>query len=340
MVSLKTIAEKCGVSIATVSKALNDQKDISDETKRRIKQAAEDLGYFPNAAARALKTNQSYNIGVLFKDDAGRGLTHEYFSGVLNSFKVQAEKSGYDITFINTSLESRKMSYYEHCMYRNFAGVAIVCADFDDPQVIEVMNSEIPTVTIDFVHHNCMAVSSNNIQGMDELVRFIYRKGHRRIAYIYGKGSSSAAKERLTSFYRTIEMLGIDVPEEYIRSAKYLETADTEKHTRELMKLPVPPTCILYPDDTSLIGGVNVLREMGLSIPNDISIAGYDGSRISQLMQPKLTTIRQDTSSIGREAADRLVSLIERPRTTLKERVVINGILIEGESVADINDVN
>ena len=101
MVSLKTIAEKCGVSTATVSKALNDQKDVSEETKHRIKKTAEALGYFPNAAARALKTNRSYNIGVLFEEEAGSGLTHEYFSGVLNGLKVQAEKQGYDITFIN-----------------------------------------------------------------------------------------------------------------------------------------------------------------------------------------------------------------------------------------------
>ena len=83
MVSLKTIAEKCGVSTATVSKALNDQKDISEETKSRIRTVAEQLGYFPNAAARSLKTNHSYNLGVLFEEEAGRGLQHEYFSGVL-----------------------------------------------------------------------------------------------------------------------------------------------------------------------------------------------------------------------------------------------------------------
>ena len=112
MVSLKTIAEKCGVSTATVSKALNDQRDISEETKSRVRKTAEALGYFPNAAARALKTNRSYNIGVLFEEEAGSGLTHEYFSGVLNGLKVQSEKQGYDITFINTCFENRKMSYY------------------------------------------------------------------------------------------------------------------------------------------------------------------------------------------------------------------------------------
>ena len=97
MVSLKDIAKECGVSTATVSKALNGQHDIGEETKARVRETAERMGYFPNAAARALKTNRSYNVGVLFQEEAGSGLTHEYFSGVLNGIKVQVEKMGYDV---------------------------------------------------------------------------------------------------------------------------------------------------------------------------------------------------------------------------------------------------
>lgn len=336
MVSLKTIAAKCGVSTATVSKALNDQKDISEETKRRIRKMADELGYFPNAAARALKTNRSYNIGVLFEEEAGSGLTHEYFSGVLNSLKVQAEKQGYDITFINTCFENRRMSYYEHCRYRNFEGVAIVCADFNDPDVMELMNSDLPVVTIDYVHHNCTAVSSNNIQGMEELVKYIYQQGHRRIAYIHGQEGSYVTKGRLASFYRTADELGLKIPDAYIRTANYLETKEAARQTRELLNLPEPPSCIIYPDDTALIGGRNVIIEMGLRIPKDISVAGYDGTRISQLLHPKLTTIRQNTELIGSEAARRLIGMIEKPRTTLVERVVIEGSLVTGQSVGKI----
>lgn len=336
MVSLKTIAEKCGVSTATVSKALNDQKDIGEETKERIRKMAEQLGYFPNAAARALKTNRSYNIGVLFEEEAGRGLTHEYFSGVLNGLKVQAEKMGYDITFINNCLENRKMSYYEHCKYRNFDGVVIVCAEFQAPEVTELMSGKLPVVTIDYVHHNCTAVSSNNIQGMEKLVKYIYGQGHRNIAYIHGQDNSYVTKDRLTSFYRTMEELGLEVPEEYIRCADYLETEEAAKQTRELLDLKNPPTCILYPDDMALIGGRNVLIERGLRIPDDISIAGYDGIRMSQLLYPTITTIRQDTEQIGSEAARRLIHLIEQPKTTLIERVVIEGTLLIGQSVGEL----
>lgn len=333
MVSLKTIAKQCGVSTATVSKALNDHKDISEETKIRVRETAEQLGYFPNAAARALKTNRSYNIGVLFEEEAGSGLTHEYFSGVLNGFKTQAEKMGYDITFINSCFEKRKMSYYEHCRYRNFQGIAIVCADFENPDVIELMNSDMPVVTIDYVHHNCSAVCSNNIRGMEELVKYIYSMGHRKIAYIHGQDASNVTRERLASFYRTVEELGLDIPDEYIKTADYLTTKRAAEQTKVLLDLQNPPTCIIFPDDTSLIGGRNVIVDRGMRIPDDISVAGYDGTRISQLLNPKLTTIQQSTELIGTEAAERLIRTIENPKTALIERVVIEGKLIEGQSV-------
>ena len=255
---------------------------------------------------------------------------------MLNGLKIQAEKLGYDITFINTCFENRKMSYYEHCRYRNFEGVVIVCANFDDPDVTELMNSEIPVVTIDYVHHNCTAVTSNNIQGMEDLVKYIYSQGHRKIAYIHGQEGSSVTRDRLASFYRTIDELGLEIPDTYVRSADYLETKGSAKQTKELLNLEDPPTCIIYPDDTSLIGGRNVIIEMGLRIPRDISVAGYDGTMISQLLYPKLTTIRQNTEIIGSEAATRLIGTIEKPRTTLVERVVIEGSLVPGQSVGAI----
>ena len=303
MVSLKDVAKRCGVSTATVSKALNGHSDIGEKTRIRIKEAAQEMGYFPNAAARALKTNRSYNLGVLFKEEAGRGLTHEYFSGILNGFKEKAEELGYDITFINNEHVNHKMSYLEHCKYRNFDGVGIVCARFEEPEVQELLQSNIPIVTVDYVYYNCTVVSSNNVKGMNELVRYIYSKGHRKIAYIYGEKHSAVTRDRLT---------------------------------RELLNLPDPPTCILYPDDTALIGGINVIDEMGLKVPDDISIAGFDGTKVSQLMSPKITTIRQNTRKIGEEAVKRLVQRIEQPKTTLVERVIINGELLVGESVGGI----
>lgn len=336
MVSLKDIAAICEVSTATVSKALRNQNDISEETRERVKQVADQLGYFPNAAARALKTNESKNLGVLYEEDAGRGLTHEYFSGVLQGFKKQAEKLGYDITFINTNRGSHGMSYLEHCRYRNFEGVVVVCADYSDPEVLGLLNSDFPTVTIDFIHHNCTAVNSNNVQGMRDLIEYVIEMGHRRIAYIHGQTYSAVTKERIAAYYQAMEEHNIPVSDEYVKEGLYLEPEAAERCTRELLRQKNPPSCILFPDDTALIGGLNAIRSMGLRIPEDISVAGYDGSRYSQMLYPKITTIQQNTNGIGKEAANRLIGIIEKPKTALMERVVVEGTLIKGQSVGRI----
>lgn len=333
MVSLKDIAEKCDVSVATVSKALNDQKDIGYATKQRIRTAAEELGYFPNAAARALKTGQSHNLGVLFWDEAGSGLTHEYFSLVLNGLKKEAENAGYDITFINNRFASRKSSFTEHCRTRNFDGVILVCADWESREVQDLLNSPVPKVTIDYTFRKCTAVLSNNEKGMEDLVRFVYDRGHRRIAYICGQNFSYVTKDRLSSFKRTMEELGLNVPKEYLREAKYIDIQQSAVETRRLLELPEPPTCIFYPDDTSAIGGMNMIREKGLEIPEDISVVGYDGTGLSQMLVPRICTINQNAEDIGREAAKRLMRRIENPKTSLIERVVIEGTLLPGDSV-------
>lgn len=336
MASLKDISLVCGVSVATVSKALNNHKDIGKETREYIKKVAKEMGYSPNLSARALKTNKTYGIGVLFVDEAMSGLTHDYFSGVLDSFKRTAEKSGYDITFINCCKDrENRMSYLEHSHYRGFDGVVLACIDFSDPEVIELVQSDIPVVTIDYLFNNRMAVISDNISGIRELLEYIYSRGHRKIAYIHG-GDSAVTRNRLSSFYRTAEKLGLEVPDEYIREAAYRNTSTTYSMTNELLELADPPTCIIYPDDFAAFGGINAIRERGLRIPEDISVAGYDGIRAARHLEPQLTTVKQDTEQIGCVAARQLISLIERPKTTLVQQIVIPGTVVEGKSVAKI----
>ncbi|MBQ2803331.1 MAG: LacI family DNA-binding transcriptional regulator [Lachnospiraceae bacterium] len=340
MASLKDISKVCGVSVATVSKALNNHKDIGEETKENIRRVAKELGYSPNLSARALKTNKTRGIGVLFADEAMSGLTHDYFSSVLDSFKRTAEKSGYDITFIN-SCRNRKdrMSYLEHSKYRGFDGVVLACTDFNDPEVIELVQSSIPVVTIDYLFNNRIAIISDNVTGMRELLEYVYSRGHRKIAYIHGAGSATTSS-RLSSFYRTAERLGISIPDEYVKMAAYRDTTTTYKMTNELLDLPNRPTCIFYPDDFAAFGGINAIRERGLRIPEDISVAGYDGIRAVRHLEPRLTTVQQDTEQIGSVAARQLISLIERPKTTIIEQIVVPGRVVEGKSVATIPVVN
>ena len=336
MVSLKDISAVCGVSVATVSKALNDHRDIGEETKKHIKQVAKEMGYLPNSAAKALKTNRTHNIGILFTDEAHSGLTHDYFASVLDSFKQTVEAYGYDVTFINSSRKlSNRMSYLEHARYRGFDGVVIANVNFYDDEVEELAGSDIPLVTIDKLYANHIAIISDNVNGMKDLLTYIYEMGHRRIAYIHGE-DSAVTKNRLTSFYRTAEELSIDVPDCYIKESAYRDTEGAGEATKELLKLKTPPTCILYPDDFSSYGGINVIRKMGLRIPEDISVAGYDGIRIGRHIEPQLTTLKQDTDRIGIQAGEKIISLIEKPKSTVIEQIIISGELYKGETVGKV----
>ena len=334
MVSMKDIAMRCGVSVATVSKALNNLSDIGDDTKQRVRQVAKDMGYFPNSSARALKTNRTYNIGVLFMDEAQSGLTHDYFNHVLDSFKRYAESKGYDITFIN-STRKKNMTYLEHSQYRGVDGVVIACVDFYDPEVIELIHSDLPVVTVDHVFDYRIAVVSDNIKGMQDIVDYVCSKGHKKIAYIIGD-DTSVTQNRLGSYYRALEKYNISPPDDYILRSTYRNPEEAYRNTKRLLKLKDRPTCILYPDDYSCIGGMNAILDEGLKIPEDISIVGYDGSYVSQIIVPKLATISQNTKRIGREAAEKLIELIENPKTTLIEKIVIDGTLLEGGSVAQL----
>ena len=336
MASLKDISKVCGVSVATVSKALNNQSDISEETRLHIKKVAKEMGYSPNLSARALKTNRTHGIGVLFEDESRSGLTHDYFAGVLDSFKRAAEKRGYDITFINSCRDREdRMTYLEHSRYRGFDGVMLACVDFSDPEVIELVQSDIPVVTIDHVFNGRMAVESDNVKGISDLLEMIYNKGHRTIAYIHG-ADSAVTRNRLSSFFRTAERLGLDVPDEYIKTAAYRDAESTYAATVELLDLPEPPTCIIFPDDFAAFGGISAIRKRRLRIPEDISVAGYDGIHTARNLEPQLTTVKQDTEQMGFVAARQLIGLIERPKTTLVQQIVIPGIVLEGGSVAEL----
>lgn len=339
MVSMKDISAACGVSVATVSKALNDHHDIGEATKLHIKEVAKQMGYFPNASARTLKTNRSYNIGVLFVDEVPQsGLTHDYFSHILDSFKITVEAQGYDITFINCN-KGRKntMSYLEHSKYRNVDGVLIACVDFKEPDVQELLQSDLPIVTIDYMYDNKLSVSSDNVKGIRDLVNYIYEQGHRKVAYIHGQ-RTAVTDARVKSFYKTSADLGIEVNEEYLVEGLFRDIPSAQRATAKVLDMKERPTCIIYPDDFSAIGGINEINARGLRIPEDISIAGYDGINIATRLEPQLTTIRQDTRMIGRVAAENLIHLIEKPKSALIEHVLVEGNLVRGRSIGRITN--
>ena len=333
-VTIKDVARRCGMSISTVSKVFNGYPDISEATRRQVMETAQEIGYKPNALARALKTNRSYNLGVLCVDDNTSGLMHPFFAAVLNAFKAEVENRGYDITFINHNIGTMDMTYLEHCRYRNVDGVCLACVDFYTSEVAELVHSDIPCVTIDHMFDNRSSIISDNVNGIRMLVDRAVALGHKRIAYIHGQRNSSVTENRIRGFYRAMDFHGLNVPEGYVVHGRYADIDNLRSLLLALLKRPDPPSCILLPDDASYFGALDIIRGMGLRVPEDVSLAGYDGIRSVQEIHPRLTTVRQDSEAMGREAALRLIDHIDHPNTAASEPVLIPTSLIEGESLA------
>ena len=327
MVRLKDIAEVCGVSVATVSRALNGLTSGSKERTAFICQTARDMGYYPNVAAKTLKTSHSKNLGILYEDR----MNHEYFSSLIDDLRGEADQQGYDLTFLSRNSQSDS-GYYEHALQRSLDGVIVVQADFDSPGIIRLATSSVPTVIIDHTYEGCDCVTTDNRASMEQIVRYIHGRGHSRIALIQG-ARSAVTQERLAGFYKVCAELGLRVPAEYVREGLFHDPASCVAVIQELLALEDRPDCVLCPDDHSCLGALWLLEAQGIRVPSDISLVGFDGIRMGQIMQPHLTTFRQDTARIAREAFGLLLSAIEAPETHVPRQVSVPGMLIEGETV-------
>ena len=335
-VSLKDIAKMCNVSVSTVSKAMNDRADVSSAKKEEIRKVAKEMNYVPNYMASALKNQYTRNIGVILSEDTGQGLMHEHFARILNSFKDTVEERGYVITFLNSSNSPNRFSYMKQCQYMKFDGVFIVCADYHQEEVRELLASNIPVVVIDHTMKRHVNIASNQYGDMRRLLQFVFDRGHRKIAYMHGK-NSEVTRDRLLAYRDFMNEHHLDIPKEYMYTCPYRDVERASALTKAMLALPDRPTCILYSDDLTAIGGLTTMQEMGIRVPEDISIAGYDGINIAGIVRPRITTIRQDTVSMGIQVGNKLINRIEFPGISLEgEKVIVDGMVEPGESVGVI----
>ena len=329
-VRLKDVADACGVSTATVSRALNGLSQPENKVAEMIRRKAGEMGYIPNAAALALKKSQSNNIGILYEAP----MNHEYFSTLLDALRRETDRRGYDLTLIGWEGEEGN-KYYDHARKRNVDGVIAIQADFGSAEVIRLATSPMPSVIIDHMYEGCDCVGNDNRASMSQIIRYAWQRGHRRIAYIVGE-QGAVTKERLAGFYKACAELGICVPEGSVVEGHFHEPGQCAEHIRRLMQSPDAPTCILCPDDFSCLGAILQLNEEGISVPEQISLIGYDGIRIGQMIPPKLTTYRQESDEIAAEAIGLLAEAIEELETHNTRQIIVKGRLIEGETVKKI----
>ncbi|MBN8192246.1 LacI family DNA-binding transcriptional regulator [Bacillus sp. NTK074B] len=322
MVTIYDLAKRTGFSSTTVSKALNNYTDVSQKTKKKILDAAAEMGYLPNAHAQSLSTKKSWTIGVMFAEDNEVGLKHPFFSALIESFRKYVEREGYDLIFASRNLRNRDTSYLEHFLYRAVDGIVVICSDPSDPQVQDMINSHVPIVVIDMSNQNCSVVYSDNVEGGRLAVSHLYSLGHTRIAHISGDPSIDAGAQRIKGFTKGMEELNLPIHQGYLVNGGMFSIEEGKAAMETLLELDMVPTAVFVAGDHMAIGAMEAIKEQGLRIPEDISIIGYDDIEMSSYLTPKLTTVRQDTDRIGARAGHLLMKQIIQKKKLLTTEVI------------------
>ncbi|MCA1054374.1 LacI family transcriptional regulator [Rossellomorea aquimaris] len=322
MVTIYDLARKTGFSSTTVSKALNNYTDVSEKTKKKILEAAAEMGYLPNAHAQSLSTKKSWTIGVMFAEDNEVGMKHPFFSALIESFRKYVEREGYDLIFASRNLRQRDTSYLEHFLYRAVDGIVVICSDPHDPEVQEMINSHLPIVVIDMSGQNCSVVYSDNIEGGRLAVNYLHSLGHTEIAHISGDPSIDAGAQRIKGFTKAMDELNLPIREGYIVNGGMFSIEEGKAAMETLLSHETMPTAVFVSGDHMAIGAMEAAKEKGLRIPEDISIIGYDDIEMSSYVTPKLTTVKQDTDRIGACAGKLLMNQIIQKKKILATEVV------------------
>ena len=269
-------------------------------------------------------------------DKADSGLKHHFFASILDSFKVVMERSGYDLTFISSQIGNQAYSYYEHCMYRNVDGVLAACVDFSSPGVQSLLDSDLPVVSVDYIADGKYSVASDNRDGVKQALEFAIRRGHKRIAFLYGE-DSQVTNARKQAFLETMRNHQLEPDERLILQGKYLHPELAYQLTQQVLGETERPTCILYPDDICAVAGMTAITDAGLTPGKEVSLIGFDGHPVLRMLGPHLTTIQQDTERIGIRAAETMLRLLQKKDIPETERVsYVDVKLLEGETVAQL----
>lgn len=336
MATIYDIAKICGLSPATVSKALSGASDVSVATRNKIRQAASKMDYIPDGRAKGLSKNRSWTIGILCQDGSQLGLRHYLFASILESFKNVVERHGYDIVFISNQVGKMGLSYYGHCRYRKTDGVFIFNTDFTSIDTKELIESDIPKIAIDYSDSNIGCVMTDCDKSMALLYNHLFNLGHKNIVYMHGEPSFITSL-RISGLKKAMERRGYNLEPGNLVQSKYYSIQGGYRSMQEVLSRPDRPTAVIASDDFSAIGAIEALQNAGLTVPGDMSLVGFDGIEITQLSSPKLTTIRQDTNGMGAKAAECLIKQILGLDTGKRpENIILEPQLLIGSSCKQI----
>jgi DNA-binding LacI/PurR family transcriptional regulator len=323
--TIRDVAERAGVSIATVSRVLNDRGDVSLETRERVREVARSVGYSADPAARGLVTQRTQLVAVVVGDNAGhRDLSLLFFGHVLAAISRRLARADYDALLLQPT---------EVGVHHRFDAAILIGVDGSDPLVTDLWLRAVPYVGVDVRvggRRNAF-VGSDHAQGVRLALTHLRELGHRKVAHIAGARNTVAGADRTAAFEHETRVLGLDLPDGYVREADF-SSAGGYQATSALLALDERPSAIVAASDLMALSALQAIRDAALEPGRDVGVIGFDDIEAAALAYPPLTTIRQDREKLGTLAAERALELIAHPDTNAPDTILPVDLVVRGST--------
>ncbi|MFK4599480.1 LacI family DNA-binding transcriptional regulator [Streptomyces pristinaespiralis] len=308
MAGIKDVAAAAGLSVATVSRALNDHPSVSPEARARVLAAVEALGYRPNAVARSLRTDQTRTIGLVISD-----VLNPYFTELARSVEDEARTRGYSVIIGNANERPDLQDHHVRTLLeRRIDGLLVSPADGRSPLMLDAAGGGTPVVFVDrwIPGVDVPVVRADGRDAVRDLVAHLHGLGHRRLAIIAGPAATTTGQERVDAFREALHAYGLPLPDEYIGQGDF-QADSGRRATERFLDLPRPPEAVFAADNLMALGALDAIRARGLRVPDDIGLAAFDDIPWFVHTDPPITAIAQPTAELARAAVRALVDLIE-----------------------------
>ena len=286
--NMRAIALRAGVSSATVSRVINRSPLVKEETAKRVRQILEEVNFIPNPVATTLKYGRSKTYGLVIPD-----IRNPFYSEFLAEFEEIVVGTDHELLVTNAQSHPTLEKSVRRMLMRQVDGAVFMASEFDTQAIEPLFLHKIPLVTVDrrAVEAGCSDVAIDFEHGYLQAVQHLRKLGHKRFGYIGGIEGLRTTRVRLEAFKGALEKCGLKFYPELVRAGDY-RVAGGEQAVLSLIKETNPPTALLTANDLTAFGAIKGLHGLGMSVPNDISLVGLDDVLLSDVLQPRLTTIR------------------------------------------------
>lgn len=310
-VTIKDIAKAAGVSVATVSHALNGYDDISEKTKQKILDISKKMAYVPSKSGRALR-GISNTIAFMLAGNMPKVDRNGFTFGIMSGIYTITQETGYEFEILTAPVKTQeKIPLVQLCHSKHLAGLVIYGLATDMPYFSEVADIDIPCILVDVKVEGkyTREISIDHIQASFEEVEYLIKKGFKNIAMLSGEEVAQISKWRESGYMQALQKYHLDIPEGYIANCSFERTLAKEKAI-EMKKNHPDIDAFFCASDSIAIGAVDGMKVLGLTIPQDIAIAGFDDYPIAEHIHGGITTTRQYPYETGVECAKALVKVL------------------------------